>query len=69
MAGEPVKVEADGGGEVVIPADRVVLEGMEEGRATRVLKLAGDCKVAREKGDGVKLVDSDIGSEGGMVRE
>jgi len=30
MASEPVKVEADGSGEVVVPADRVVLEGMEE---------------------------------------
>jgi len=34
-----------------------------------VLELAGDCKVAREKGDSVELVDGDVGGEGGVVRE
>ena len=69
MASEPVKVEADGSGEMMVPADRVVLEGMEEGWAARVFELAGDCKVTREKGDSVELVDGDVGGEGGVVRE
>lgn len=46
MAVESVEVETEGSGEVIVPADRVVAERMEEGGATRVLELADDGKVA-----------------------